>query len=110
MDPIILERFIHSDEALSLHKDYLNTITKPSVDISFSNDEAKDHESRFGVSPLVPKHFVWPTHKDGEYRFLGQINFSEMRHCPDLLPKSGLLSLFYAFDERETMCLFTALL
>ena len=99
LTPEILENFINSDEELSPHKEYLNSITKPSVEISFSNDQAKDYESRFGGIPLVSKDFVWPTHKKGEYRFLGQINFSEISSCPKLLPKSGLLSLFYANDE-----------
>ena len=99
MNPKILEKFINTDEELSPHKGYLDSITTPSVDISFSSDEAKDYESRFGGTPLVSKEFVWPTHEEGEYRFLGQINFSEISNCPELLPKSGLLSLFYAYDE-----------
>ncbi|MCA0894964.1 YwqG family protein [Microbulbifer agarilyticus] len=99
MNPEILENFINTDEELSPHKGYLNSITKPSVDISFSNDEVKDYESRFGGNPLVSKDFVWPAHEEGEYRFLGQINFSEIRQPTALLPESGLLSLFYAYDE-----------
>ncbi|MGO3344844.1 MAG: YwqG family protein [Marinomonas sp.] len=99
MNPEKLENFINTDEELSAHKDYLNSITKASVDISFSKGEAKDYESRFGGNPLASKDFVWPTHEEGEYRFLGQINFSEIRHPMGLLPESGLLSLFYAYDE-----------
>ena len=60
MNPEILENFINSDEDLSPHKEYLNSIAKPSFDISFSNDDAQDCESRFGGAPLVPKDFVWP--------------------------------------------------
>src|SRR5690606_21516727 len=59
-----------------------------------------DHESRFSGTPFVPKNFVWPRHPVGEYRFLGQINFSEIKNRPKNLPGSGLLSLFYAFDEE----------
>ena len=99
MRPEILEQFINTDEALSPHKEYLNAITKPSVDILVSNDQAKAAESRFGGPPLVSEDFVWPTHEEGEYRFLGQINFSEIKQPADLLPESGLLSLFYAYDE-----------
>lgn len=99
MKPEVLEKFINTDEDLSPHKGYLNSITKPSVDISFSNDEAKEYESRFGGIPLVSKDFVWPTHEEVDYRFLGQINFSEIRQPAELLPESGLLSLFYAYDE-----------
>ena len=78
---------------------YLDMISKPSADIFFSDGVASHLESRFGGYPLVGKDFVWPKHKVGEYRFLGQINFSEIRDCPEQLPKSGLLSLFYAYDE-----------
>jgi uncharacterized protein YwqG len=99
LNPEILENFINTDEELSAHKEYLNSITRVSVDISFSKDDAKDYESRFGGKPLVSKDFVWPTHEEGEYRFLGQINFSEIKHPRGLLPESGLLSLFYAYDE-----------
>ncbi|MCP4325933.1 MAG: DUF1963 domain-containing protein [Alteromonadales bacterium] len=99
MNPEILENFINTDEELSPHKGYLNSITKISVDISFSNDEVKGYESRFGGNPLVSKEFVWPTHEEGEYRFLGQINFSEISQPAGLLPETGLLTLFYAYDE-----------
>ncbi|WP_417505721.1 YwqG family protein [Marinomonas gallaica] len=99
MNPKILEKFINTDEELSPHRGYLESIIKPSVDIFFSDDEAKDYESRFGGTPLVSKDFMWPTHEEGEYRFLGQINFSEISNCPEQLPKSGLLLLFYAYDE-----------
>ncbi|WP_146390953.1 DUF1963 domain-containing protein [Allorhodopirellula solitaria] len=47
----------------------------------------------------MPADFAWPAHDVGEYRFLGQIDFSEITDRPDSLPDSGLLSLFYAFDE-----------
>jgi uncharacterized protein YwqG len=99
LNPEILESFINTDEELSPHKGYLDSIAKPSVDISLSNEDAKDFDSRFGGIPLVSKDFVWPTHDKGEYRFLGQINFSEISNCPEPLPKSGILSLFYAYDE-----------
>lgn len=99
LNPRILESFIRNDEELSPHKGYIDSIIKPSVDISFSSDEANDYESRFGGAPLVPKGFEWPIHEAGEYRFLGQINFSEIKDCSDNLPKSGILSLFYAYDE-----------
>lgn len=94
-----LENFIHDDSELSLHEDYLNSLIKPSVDISFSTDAPKIGESRFGGPPFVSKGFVWPSHEKGEYRFLGQINFSEIEERTKSLPCDGLLSLFYAYDE-----------
>jgi uncharacterized protein YwqG len=99
MNPSVLEEFISTEAELSPHKDYLKSITKPSVDIIFLNREAKDHESRTGGRPLVSKDFVWPTHEKGKYRFLGQINFSEINLPEKILPESGLLLLFYAYDE-----------
>ena len=99
MNPEVLDSFIKHDEALSPHRAYLEALIKPSVDILLSTIEAKNHESRFGGSPFVPEQFVWPTHEIGEYKFLGQINFSEIEDCPEGLPCQGLLSLFYAFDE-----------
>ena len=99
MNPRVLEKYISRDEQLSGYKAYLDSIANVSVDIWLSPEKAKPDESRFGGVPLVSKKFSWPEHKEGEYRFLGQINFSEIRILPDLLPKSGLLSLFYAYDE-----------
>ncbi|MFM2479515.1 DUF1963 domain-containing protein [Celerinatantimonas sp. MCCC 1A17872] len=101
MNPAILESFIRNDSELSPHKEYLESLIKPSVGISFSNDEAKAHESRFGGAPMVPENFEWPTHEIGEYRFLGQINFSEINEGVNALPSSGILSLFYAYDEDD---------
>jgi uncharacterized protein YwqG len=47
----------------------------------------------------VPENFVWPLHELGSYRFIGQIDLSEMPMGYDNLPASGLLSFFYAHDE-----------
>lgn len=99
MNPETLKNFISHYE-LSSHQDYLDKLIVPSVDISISSATALDHESRFAGAPLVPKDFVWPTHKEGQYKFLGQVNFSEITNRPDILPDTGLLSLFYAFDEE----------
>jgi uncharacterized protein YwqG len=100
MNSEILRNFIYNDHELSSHKDYLDKLTIPSVDISLSSDIPMAYESRFAGVPFVSKNFVWPIHKEGEYRFLGQINFSEINNRPESLPESGLLSLFYAFDEE----------
>jgi len=99
MNPEKLNDFINDNKELLHHKDYLNSVNKPSVDISFSLDRPKDYESRFGGDPLVPIGFTWPNHQVGEYRFLGQINFSEINEIKGL-PAEGLLSLFYASDEQ----------
>lgn len=99
MNPQELKNFISTDEDFLPHKDYLDSISRLSVDIFLSDAEIDKEGSRFGGVPLVGKGFVWPKHEIGEYRFLGQINFSEIRNAPEPLPKSGLLSLFYAYDD-----------
>ncbi|MEM8503135.1 MAG: YwqG family protein [Cyanobacteria bacterium P01_D01_bin.1] len=62
-------------------------------------DAIEDKGSRFGGHPYLPLDFQWPTRDVGEYRFLGQINFTQIVDRPTCLPDSGLLSIFYAFDE-----------
>lgn len=99
MNSSVLNRFINNDIELSPHRNYIDKLVKPSVDISIKSEIAKDHESKFAGRPVVPQNFVWPEHKDGEYKFLGQINFAEIKSCPEILPKYGMLSLFYAYDE-----------
>lgn len=95
----IFYNLINNDVELSSHKNFLEQLVEPSVDISITSNIARDHESKFSGVPVVPDDFLWPEHKDGEYKFLGQINFSEITACPEILPKSGILSLFYAYDE-----------
>ncbi|SFM22868.1 YwqG family protein [Marinobacter zhejiangensis] len=99
MNQDILQEFIDGDDELSVHRDYLKKLTIPNVDITISSDIPKDHDSRFAGSPLVSDDFVWPSHDIGEYRFLGQINFADIKNGPDELPKKGVLSMFYAYDE-----------
>jgi len=99
VNPENLKTFIKNNTELSLHRDYLHQLIRPSVDIVISLDKPKDHDSRFGGMPLVSNDFVWPLHPVGEYQFLGQINFSDINNIPEALPKTGMLSLFYAFDE-----------
>lgn len=55
--------------------------------------------SQVGGVPLVPSDFEWPKAKVGEYRFLAQIDFSEVADESGQLPDAGLLSLFYNYDE-----------
>jgi len=95
MNPELLKKFIEN----TTHKGYLERITKPSVDITYTGDPANAEQSRFGGQPLVPKNFEWPSHEVGEYRFLGQFNFAEISGNSAEIPNSGLLSLFYAYDE-----------
>ncbi len=87
-------------ETIADHTAYVINLAKPSVDIEIVTAAPKDFGSRFGGHPFVPTHFQWPIHEVGEYRFLGQINFAEIIDRPTALPDSGLLSLFYAYDDE----------
>ncbi len=91
---------------LAGHADYLRGIAKPCVNITLSHAAPQLSGSRFGGHPFVPLDFRWPNHDVGIYRFLGQIDFTEVAAANrnthgalELLPSSGLLTLFYAEDE-----------
>ena len=99
MDADSLAKIVSELKPLAPHLEYLRRIAKPRVDIELVHDEPTSECSRFGGDPFVQKDFKWPSHDIGEYRFLGQINFAEIQNPPSVLPRSGLLSLFYAYDE-----------
>jgi len=99
MNKDALRTLILQDKELAPHVDYILSIAKPSVDINVSEETPDDGGCRLGGDPNVPAGFTWPVHDIGEYRFLGQFNFTELDNPPAALPVSGLLSLFYAYDE-----------
>jgi uncharacterized protein YwqG len=99
MDVERLAEVVSEIDAVAPHLEYLNKIAKPRVDIALVDDEPTAECSRFGGDPFVPIDFEWPQRDIGEYRFLGQINFAEIQDAPSILPRSGLLSLFYAYNE-----------
>ena len=103
MDPSALYKVLSDSEELSPHKEFLKRLAISSVDIKITLDEPADAESRFSGIPMVPDGFSWPVHPDGEYRFLGQINFSEILNRPAELPSFGLLSLFYAYNQEQSI-------
>ncbi|KAF0813029.1 hypothetical protein IGB42_02425 [Andreprevotia sp. IGB-42] len=98
MDVTELQHRLAADEALAPHADYLLGIARPCVNIELAGQTTAAAVSRFGGQPCVPAGFQWPSHPAGRYRFLGQINFAEIADAPSLLPRSGLLALFYAED------------
>lgn len=100
MKPDRINELFANQEQLLPHRAYLEALVKPSVDIHITTETPETHQSRLGGHPLVEKGFVWPKYQIGEYKFLGQINFSEIKDRPTLLPETGILSLFYAFDEE----------
>ncbi len=97
MKPAQLDHWIATQPA----REHLLRLVRPCVDICVTSRPPLDHESRFGGHPLVPVGFVWPQHPQGDYYFLGQINFSEIANVPPPLPQVGLLSLFYVLDASD---------
>lgn len=96
-----LEKHLAQNPELSAHKDYLLGIARPSVAIHITQQGPQKMESYFGGKPMLPADFKWPIHPIGEYRFLGQINFSDIADTPiSPLPSKGILALFYALDEE----------
>ena len=94
-----LRETLQGVESLAPHLDLILSRARPSVSLTLTDLPLTNECSRFGGEPFLPKGFVWPDHDHGEYRFLGQINFSEIETSPAVLPNHGLLSLFYAYDE-----------
>lgn len=93
-----LERHI-AELDLDEHRDYLLGIARPTVDIVAANTQVTDGCSKFGGSPDLPVDFEWPHHKLGVYRFIGQLNLSDVPTGTPGLPGTGLLSFFYAYDD-----------
>ena len=94
-----LRQTVSGIDTVSEHVDYILGLARPCANITLADDAGTDAGSRFGGHPFLPADFTWPSHDVGEYRFLGQIDFSEIVNRPESLPDSGLLSIFYAFDE-----------
>lgn len=100
MDHASLTEIARSLPELQGHIDALQKIARPCVDLHLGSVDAPPAGSRFGGRPYLPKDFVWPTDPRGEYRFLGQIDFGEIRPTPAPLPTTGLLTLFHLHDEN----------
>lgn len=74
-----------------------HALIRPCVDMVFV-DDCCQKGSYFGGKPYLPKGFELPTAPKGnQYNFIGQINLAMIAHLalPFVLPKAGLLSLFY---------------
>jgi len=84
------------------HKEYLSQVLRPAIDILKNKDaEPRLGCSRFGGAPDLPVGSEWPTYEKKPYRFLGQINFTEIASTERGLPSKGLLSLFVADDNDD---------
>lgn len=106
MDLKTLEKHLDASPLLQAHKPYFLNLAQPAVAIRLGKARGEALQSRFGGQPMVPAGFAWPEHPDGHYLFVGQINFADLPEGPDRpagLPGSGLLSLFYGFDEDDAI-------
>lgn len=90
------EQLVTTHPVLASHAEFLRGMLKPCVRIQVTDQLPRDAQSRFGGIPLLPPGFAWPQHEVGVYRFLAQIDFSEIANRPESLPEAGLLVLFYA--------------
>jgi uncharacterized protein YwqG len=88
---------------LESYRDALLRLSRPSIELLSSPEAITPNCSKFGGIPDLPGSFQWPEHKCGPYRFIGQVNCSELPPGMNLLPPSGLLSFFYAHDENGEM-------
>ena len=86
---------------IASHNDFLMKHLGPAVEIIL-NKNAKTYLgcSHFGGTPDLPIGTKFPTYKKNKkvypYRFIGQINFSDIPPTETDIPKKGLLSLFVA--------------
>lgn len=102
MNREIFRRLLAEQSKLAPHIDFVLGLLRFSVRITITPNGPNGSQSQFGGTPMVPANFQWPEHAAGVYRFLGQINFSEIEERPASLPESGLLSLFYVDYDPES--------
>lgn len=87
---------------LSHHLNFFKHHIRPAIDIIRLPIDSPLGGSRLGGNPDLPIDMAWPEHTYGPYRFIGQINFAEVPNNV-LLPKTGLLSLFFAEDPQDNI-------
>lgn len=91
------------EQSLAKHKNYLAQTVKPAITILKDiNIETRLGCSRFGGAPDLAIGREWPMHEQKPYRFLGQINFSEISSSDNNLPFAGLLSLFFVDNDYNS--------
>ena len=85
--------------------EFLKPMAKNAIKI---DTQAKDDgdiavgASKFGGQPDLPASVPWPSNENGALSFVAQINFAEVSKfdTDGLLPKSGMLYLFYDINLR----------
>lgn len=97
-----LLRRIDDHPLLREHAALLREAIRPALALGFGGAS----KSRFGGAPDLPVGTAWPRHGFGPYRFLGQLELSELAPLTpampapwrSLFPPDGLLSLFVGDD------------
>ena len=103
MDSQGLETFLGQAAMLARHADWVRAAARPMVGIARSTMPLSPGRSRLGGAPDLPPGTSWPHHEQGPYRFLAQVNFSEVRAPDTGLPSQGVLSVFVADDEEQNV-------
>ena len=83
----------------------LSSLLRPAVRLDVvpaGDSKITPGASRFGGFPDVTSGFEWPTWKAQPLGFLGQIKLEDIAGfaCCDLLPRTGLLSFYYAQNQE----------
>lgn len=90
------------DSKFAEHADYLVGRARPCIDIVMSDDDRLPSMSKFAGSPDLPPGAPWPeSPENGPYRFIAQIDCSELPPLEGGLPTAGLLSLFVGVDSDD---------
>lgn len=90
-----------NESKFSNQVDYFVQRVRPCVDIEIIDRSIRLGASKFGGSPDLAPGTPWPESPNGPYRFLAQIDCSELPEAVAGLPRAGLLSLFVGVDSED---------
>ncbi len=97
----------HADALLALRRPryilHSDPVHAADTDAGESEDRGTSH---LGGAPLLPPDFAWPRVHDEALAFLGQLDLGQLRPLPpgpdaDLLPRTGILSLFFVTGDPD---------
>lgn len=87
------EKLIKKD-GFPKYKSFLRGQLRSAIDFVAQKKAPGRAASKFNGDPDLPPGFSWPQHDEGPYRFVCQLNFSELPEVDVAMPKQGLFSLF----------------
>lgn len=108
MDLSLLTRVLRAS-TFAKHTDFFVGCARPCVDLAITAEPAPLHGSRFGGAPVLPQGMQWPGSQQetagpqshGPYRFVAQIDCSELPDVGAGLPTAGMLSFFVGIDSDD---------